>query len=943
MTISNPGFKLRDYQREAVDHVTSRWAAGDVRVPIVLATGLGKGSPVDASVPTPEGFRRWGDLAVGDRIFGRHGDPVTVTNIFDRGTLPAYRVTFSDETSVDVDGDHLWAVRDSKDSRRKWGTATTAELAGQELKLPRGWRFHIPMAGAARFDAHSALPLDPYTVGALISNGSMLGYACQLTTPDRDVVARIVGNGVAVTAIDDATPETCPRYHLPGLRNVTALLGMRVRSPKKRIPARYLMAEVPHRVALLQGLMDGDGGNRDATRRSVSYFTSSPGLAQDVRQLVNSLGGTGIVKRYDRGQKGIEYAVRILLPSGVEAFSTSRKADDHGTRSVRNMQPKRAIVSIEPIGNREIRCITVDAPDHLYLMGDSYTVTHNTQIFTSLADEWLNENPGRRVLIVAHTDELIAQALKRMRQVAPRRRIGRVQGQQYNEVLAEIVVSSRQTLARESRRAQIRNVGLIIIDECHHAIRTNTYGKILDHYGAFDEPSPVSVLGVTATLARGDKEKLSSVWQDALFSRDILFGIRHGYLLDVRGERIIVPDLDLSRVRISGGDYSERDLGEELERTFAPEVIAKEYARLASYEVCHPDAGLPGGPRYRRGIAFWPLVDIAHKGTDAFNIEGIRSATVSGLTPKPERRELLQRFHLPLTHSEAIDVMHNAMVLTEGFDEPIADVVVIARPTRSAPLFQQMVGRVLRPNLELPPEQREKALILDVHGAGQEHGLRTLIDLSPDRRRDGLEVPEDLSLAEIDEWIEEQLTEELEQQRAGASMIVESDEYRGEVVTQTFDPLGRDKVWGATPAGHHFITAGSVGYVFLAPSIEGDPGTYDVVTCSKNAYVRDGVTPWVKGPKQFGIEPGLPLEMALNWGEDIATRVGGPGTLTLNKRKSSWRRAEPSEAQKGYATKLGISIEGKSKGELSEAIDAINAARRIDPIIEMITRTQGGN
>jgi superfamily II DNA or RNA helicase len=559
-----------------------------------------------------------------------------------------------------------------------------------------------------------------------------------------------------------------------------------------------------------------------------------------------------------------------------------------------------------------------------------------TQIFTSLADEWLAVNPGRRALIIAHTDELISQAVKRMKQVAPGRRVGRVQGQMFNETLAEIVVSSRQTLAREARRNQIRNVGLIIIDECHHAIRTNTSGKILEHYGAFDDPAPVHVLGVTATLARGDKEKLSTVWQECVFSRDILFGIRHGYLLDVRGERIIVPDLDLSRVRISGGDYSERDLGDELERTFAPEVIAKEYARLA---VSDDKSGVSS--RIRRGIAFWPLVDIAHHGADAFNAEGIRSGVVSGLTPKPERRALLQRFNLPLAHPEAIDVMHNAMVLTEGFDEPTADVVVIARPTRSAPLFQQMVGRVLRPDLTVAPELRQKALILDVHGSGQEHGLRTLIDLSPDRRRGDAEVPDDLSLSEIDEWLEEQLAEDLEAQRAGAGMIVESDEYRGPVKTETFDPLGRDKVWGSTPAGYHFISAGGVAYVFLAPSIDGDPGTWDVVTCSKNNYVRDGVIPWVAGPKQYDIEPGLPLEMALNWGEDIAVRVGGPGTLTLNRRKSAWRKAEPTEPQKRYAAALRLSLtreDGtpKNKGEINEEIDSVNAARRIDPLVAQV-------
>lgn len=551
-----------------------------------------------------------------------------------------------------------------------------------------------------------------------------------------------------------------------------------------------------------------------------------------------------------------------------------------------------------------------------------------TQIFTTYADRWLDANPGARVLIIAHTDELIAQAAKRARQVAPCRRIGIVKAEQ-NETLAEIIVSSRQTLGSAKRREQIRRVGLIIVDEAHHAVRHNTYGKILEHFGAFDEPSPVLVAGFTATLARSDKAKLSTVWQDCSYSRDILFGIRNGYLLDVRGERITVPDFDMSRVRMSGGDYRDSDLGEELERTFAPEIIARDYARLADS---------------RRGIAFWPLVDTAYHGAKAFDDAGIRSAVVHGGTPKTERRALLQRFSLPLAHPEAIDVMHNAMVLTEGFDEPTADVVVIARPTRSAPLYQQMVGRVLRPDLTVAPELREKALILDVTGASAGNDLRSLIDLTPERPlRENPDDP-DASLLELDEYLLE-IEADLEEKRAGGTYEFESDVYAGETVTKTFDPLGRDKVWGQTPAGHYYIGAGGVAYVFLVPSLADDalPNTYDVVLCSPNSYVRDGVTPWARGTEHTG----LPLDMALNWGEDVAIEVGGQGAKTLAGRKSRWRGGRPSEAQMKYACTLripgvqrnddGTFTTTLSKGELSEAIDAINAARRIDPLVKVVT------
>jgi superfamily II DNA or RNA helicase len=546
-----------------------------------------------------------------------------------------------------------------------------------------------------------------------------------------------------------------------------------------------------------------------------------------------------------------------------------------------------------------------------------------TQIFASYVDQWLSQHPGQRALVLAHTDELIQQAVTRIKQIAPDRSVGVVKAGQ-NEVLAEIVVSSRQTLATARRREQLRFVGLIVIDECHHATATNTYGKILEH---FEDKHPVFVLGVTATLARSDKAKLSSVWQDCTFVRDITFGIRNGYLLDVTGEQIIVPDLDFSNIRVRGGDYAEGDVAEELERTFAPEIIAKEYARLAGFK--DPDDCPGPWSTVRRGIAFWPLVETSYHGARAFDEIGIRSGVVHGGLDKRLRRELLQRFHLPLTHSEAIDVMHNAMVLTEGFDEPTADVVVIARPTRSAPLYQQMVGRVLRPNLELPPEQRGKALILDVTGAGAKHDLRALLDLSPEA------PPKD----DLDDEVLI-FDEELEEALGDGPITFESPAYAGPVETRAFDPLGRDKVWGRTAGGHYFINAGS-GYVFLCESLAGDPGTYDVVTCSqrRTAYTDRRTGQRIEAFQRGTGHTALPLELALSWGEEVATELGGHGSKTLTGRKSTWRNGAPTAAQVGAARGWGISetdILRMSKGELSEAIDARAAANRIDPLVAQV-------
>lgn len=531
-------------------------------------------------------------------------------------------------------------------------------------------------------------------------------------------------------------------------------------------------------------------------------------------------------------------------------------------------------------------------------------------IFTAplLLDPYLNAR--RRVLIVVHTEELTEKAVKEARQQNPGRRVGIVKAG-LNQVTADIIVSTRQTLVSEKRRAAIRNVGLIIIDEAHFAHAGNTYGRIVEH---FEAAGPVDICGFTATFARSDRNKLSSLWSTERrpFTRDIIFGIRNGYLLDVEGERLIIPDMDLSNVKRSGGDFQDSSLAEEMERTFAPEVIAEQFA--ASERV----AG-------RLGMVFWPLVDTAYTGAKAFAAAGITSGVVHGGMAKPERRAVLRAFH-----NREIQTVHNAMVLTVGFDEPRADVAVVARPTKSAPLFQQIAGRVLRPNLELPPERRGKALLMQVAG-GADHDLRQLVDLSPHRPA---EIDDGMSLLQIDDaWVIEQ--EETEQQGTGQAPEYAED-YAGATITVSWDPLGRDKLWSRTPGGAWFMSAGSVGYVFLVESVSGEPSHFDVVLCSKLSYRRDGVDPWAKATDYAD----LPLEEALGWAEELAIETGGHGTKSLTGKKSAWRRAEPSEAQKNYATRLGIDPTGLSKGELSERIDNVNAARRIDPLVTAVRAAQ---
>jgi superfamily II DNA or RNA helicase len=506
-----------------------------------------------------------------------------------------------------------------------------------------------------------------------------------------------------------------------------------------------------------------------------------------------------------------------------------------------------------------------------------------------------------------------------------------------------------QSLRSAKRRAQIRNVGLIIVDECHHATAA-TYRAILMDYGALPfaggvtyrkhgMPASVSgrafcqVAGFTATLARGDKAKLSDIWQECTFQRGIAFGIRRGYLLDVRGKRIVVPDLDLSTVKKSGGDYQDASLGSAMDAALAPSVIASAYLEHA---------------KGRKGLAFWPLVDTAFHGADAFNEAGIPSAVVHGGTPREERRLILKKLH-----TGEIQVVHNCGVLTEGFDEPTVSCVVNARPTQSAPLYQQMVGRGLRPDLSLPPENRGDCLVLDVVGVSRTHNLRTLIDLS-ERAPDDFEMDEDQTFLELEDEVDAMLRE-LEED----GMPSENAEYVGIVAAEDFDPLARAGIgaWLRTAGGTYFLPLGKEIYLLLVESEE--PGRYDVAWLTQsavNSWFTDcaGMDPYIQpsracvcGGGHTGSQgdltehQGMALDMATSWAEELLEDWGGSTALVLAGTKKRWRREEPSGAQKDWCERNGIDWSQMRKGEVSDLMSTTFASRRIDPVVAFMKAARG--
>lgn len=525
-----------------------------------------------------------------------------------------------------------------------------------------------------------------------------------------------------------------------------------------------------------------------------------------------------------------------------------------------------------------------------------------TVIFAHLG-KLMHEHQGKRSLVLVHTNELVDQAVAKFRDVAPHLTVGVVKAERNEHAEADIIVATVQTLRSPTRRAQIANIGVVIVDECHHATAT-TYREILDHYGCraeLDDPwpedapdEPALAVGFTATLARNDAASLGEIWQKVVYRQDIIDMIQMSYLLPIRGKRVRVPDLDFSKVRKSRGDYQADELGEALTDSLAPSLVAKAYTEHAAD---------------RSGIIFTPTVDSAYVFAEAMREAGISCETVHGALPREERQLILKRFK-----SGDLQTVSNCMVLTEGFDEPRASCVVVARPTTSASLYTQMVGRVLRPY----PGQTE-ALLLDVVGVTGRHKLASLVDLIGDKTKVLREEEE--SLADLLLTSEGLEFEEEEGSPKRPIRFQDADSY--EVVD--VDLFKRShSAWLQTKDHVWFLSAGKAD-VFLVPCGGADTWNVGVIGTVDNRSVRE-----------FRYRR-ISLDAAMSWGEEIVREIGGS---SLAKRKASWRRdnIEPGPKQIALARGLGIDPSFKSKGQLSDEISVILASRTIDPIVKRWTR-----
>jgi ATP-dependent DNA helicase RecG len=351
--------------------------------------GSGKAQPLHSLVLTPEGFKRMGEVQIGDEVINPTGEISVVTGVFPQGQRDTWRVVFSDGTSVECDDEHLWAVHTSTGWHRgrSLKVKTTRELRKDLTEKNGASKWHIPTAVAADMECGEERPLDPYLLGLLLGDGSFRANLT-LSTADEDIV-RAAGEVLPLGCFLRRNPASkydyyiCCRprsnqYRPHPVADAIKRLGLRGRlSHDKHVPRAYLVAPIKVRHAILQGLLDTDGTINREKGSNVTFTSASEQLARDVQWLVESLGGIG--RRRPVTKVGKTYfMVSIKLPNEYPPFRLERKARLFKPRT-KYQHFRRAIRRIEYIGQQPVQCISVSHPNQLYIT-DHFTVTHNTLV-----------------------------------------------------------------------------------------------------------------------------------------------------------------------------------------------------------------------------------------------------------------------------------------------------------------------------------------------------------------------------------------------------------------------------------------------------------------------------------------------------------------------------------------------------------------------------------
>lgn len=476
---------------------------------------------------------------------------------------------------------------------------------------------------------------------------------------------------------------------------------------------------------------------------------------------------------------------------------------------------------------------------------------------------------GGRTLWIAHREELISQPIGALRAVWPEARPGVVKAER-DEWSRDFVFASVQTAWRPNRREKLRGFDLVVVDECHHAA-AQSYKLVLEAAGCFEDGGP-PLLGLTATPERTDNLRLDDVFQKIVYQFQLRTAVEAGYLVGVEMRRRAI-NVDLDRVRTTAGDFSGDDLDAALlEAGIVDEVCA------AVREMAHG----------RKSIIFTVSVRQAKLISEGLAKAGLRATHVSGDTPRHARRQRLQGLA-----SNQYQHLVNCMVLTEGFDEPTVDCIIMARPTLSKSLYIQCVGRGLR----VAPGKTD-CLLVDMVGVSSRHTL--------------IQAP---AIFGIEDY-SDQTTARAQPDEEGSEGFRKSL-----MLTQVAGvaPLERSRMrWVKAKDNVYALNCGAGGTVLMRAA--DDPGWHVEIVGRQGA----------DRPREMLTMAPVSLELAQGISEDYVRRASA---VYLTNKSAAWRDAPASDRQLEALKKWKIQVPpGVTKGEASDLMTAAAAKSwRNDP------------
>lgn len=912
--------KLRPYQQAALDASVERWRAGVSRQLVVHPTGTGKclgaGTPVmmaDGSIRPVE------TIVEGDSLMGPDSLPRAVLAVTE-GVEPMWMVSPVKGSPFVVTGDHILALTLTKASdgspARKVKISVNDYLLSSRTFRHRAKLYRVPVEFPPQ-----AVTLDPYYLGLWLGDGTQ--SSSQITKPDAEVEEFISGyaSSMGFRFKKDARPGKCASYHVgPGRKwdrqadsplKWLRELGL---TAQKHIPWNYKRNSRECRLKLLAGLLDTDG---HLTKDGCSYdwISCHRILAEDMAWLCRSLGLAAYMKpciKGCNGRSGLYYRLSISGDTSAIPCLIPRK------QAKPRRQKKDALVtgfSVDAVPAQPYYGFMLDG-DGLFLLGD-FTVTHNSLIMCNIGR---HHGFGGKVMVLVHREELAQQNAAHMRRWNPDANIGIEMAGREAAGWDDIVVASVPTIGRPgSRRLEKfrpEQFDVIIAEEAHHSTAAG-WTTVFEHFGVDRPGSPRLLLGVTATPNRSDGAPLAAVYDEIVHQFSIRQAIQDGWLVDLKG-RQVRTNANLDAVRTRAGDFATGELEDAVNTPQRNALVVSAYRTHAAP---------------RQAVAF--CVDVRHAKdmAETFRQAGVNAQAVWG--EMPNRAEILGEFR-----SRRIDVLVSVGILTEGWDYPELECILLCRPTKSRLVMAQQVGRGTRlpTGFDNSAEFTEAwtgkrdCLILDFVDNTQKHSLAGLGSLI------GMGDATDFAGGSLVKWarkVEDAAKAEPRFDPTALKSVQDLETAIREV--DLFRDVMPDAIagyatmsWTQRGDGSFHVSMPGRGEAYVSQNVLGQwqaAVTPPVAETEKLAPDKAAAQAKAREVILAADVPGhfAGAQDAIAWTEAL---LGEAGMRALLTQKSGWRAEKPSDAQLKFARRLRLNVPpDATRGEVSRAIDAALAAR----------------